>query len=505
MRTVLRTALASALVAGVAAAPVLTAGSAFAAGTAPAPTAAASAPAKAAAPTPAKAAATAPAKTAAPAAATTAPATKAPATEAPATTAPAAEAASDADAPVRTVELDGGLTAKVHAKGTQHRYFTATVLRGTSVLGELKAGGGHGATDTGVFAGYAVTLDAEGEVTAVEAGPEHGTLVRTETLLTGTVARIYKLKEENHFAVLFRDGRQVGELHAVTRAVAGQDNGEYLVLNPDGSIHNWIGNATDAKPGRYRLADGTLVEVDEKDGHYGLRSATAPGDTFIYLRAGDRKVYFFGKAVVVLESPGTFAAYIPGSAKQAAPVPVAAQPVTPPPAEVVDGPHVIGKCTVTQEIRSSYGTDWLLVMTNDLEKGPWAVLKDPRHDVVSRVDRAHPVDAANGLRIDGADTAAPRLGQRHDGASPYRYNAFPALPEGCDEPAAPAPSASAPQNSAQGGQTSVVPRGGVAAGAELAAEEGSGTLVAAGAGAAALTAAGLGFLAMRRRTAAVRG
>ncbi|MGW6245394.1 hypothetical protein [Streptomyces roseolus] len=505
MRTALRTALATALVAGVAAAPVLTAGSAFAAGTAPAPTAAASAPAKATAPAPAKTAATAPAKAAAPTA------TTAPATKAPAATAPAAEAASDAgaapdaDAPVRTVELDGGLTAKVYAKGTQHRYFTATVLRGTSVLGELKAGGGYGAEDTGVFSGYAVTLDAEGEVTAVEAGPEHATLVRTETLLTGTVAKIYKLKEENYFAVLFRDGRQVGELHAVTRAVAGQDNGEYLVLNPDGSIHNWIGNATDAKPGRYRLADGTLVEVDEKDGYYGLRSATAPGDDFIYLRAGDRKVYFFGKAVVVLESPGTFAAYIPGAAKQAAPVPVASQPVTPPPAEVVDGPHVIGKCTVTQEIRSSYGMDWLLVMTNDLEKGPWAVLKDPRHNVVSRVDRAHPVDTANGLRIDGADTAAPRLGQRHDGASPYRYNAFPALPEGCDEPAAPAPSASAPQTSAQGGQTSVIPRGGVAAGAELAAEEGSGTLVAAGAGAAALTAAGLGFLAMRRRTSAVRG
>ncbi|MEU9858836.1 hypothetical protein, partial [Streptomyces sp. NPDC047974] len=410
------------------------------------------------------------------------------------------------DVLVRTVELDGGLTAKVYNKGTQHRYFTATVLRGTSVLGELKAGGGYDATDTGIFSGYAVTLDAEGKVTAVEAGPEHATLVRTETLLTGTVAKIYKLKEENYFAVLFRDGHKVGELHAVTRSVAGQDNGEYLVLNPDGSIHNWIGNSAPAKPGRYRLADGTIVEVDEKDGYYGLRSATAGSGGFIYLKGGDRKVYFFGKAVVVLESPGTFAAYVPGAAKQSAPVPVTSQPATPPPAEVLDGPIVIGKCAVTQEIRSSFGVDWLLVMTNDQEKGPWAVLKNPQHEVVSRVDRAHPVDGANGLRIDGADTATPRLGQRTQGGdTPWRYNAFPALPKGCDEAAAPAPSASAPQNSAQGGQTSVVPQGGVAAGAELAAEEGSGTLVAAGAGAAALTAAGLGFLAMRRRTAGVRG
>ena len=44
MRTALRTALAAALVAGVAATPVLAAGSAFAAGTNPAPKAAAARP-----------------------------------------------------------------------------------------------------------------------------------------------------------------------------------------------------------------------------------------------------------------------------------------------------------------------------------------------------------------------------------------------------------------------------------------------------------------------------
>ncbi|MFF9474420.1 hypothetical protein ACF1E9_17590 [Streptomyces roseolus] len=515
MRTALRTALATALVAGVAATPVLTAGSAFAAGTAPAPAAAASAPAKAAAPAPAKTAAPAPAKTAAPApakgaasAGAAAPATTAPATEAPAPAAETAETAPDADALVRTVELDGGLTAKVYDKGTQHRYFTATVLRGTNVLGELKAGGGYGASDTGIFSGYAVTLDAEGKVTAVEAGPEHATLVRTEKLLTGTVAKIYKLKEENYFAVLFRDGHKVGELHAVTRSVAGQDNGEYLVLNPDGSIHNWIGNSAPTKVGHYRLADGTIVEVDEKDGYYGLRSvdpATGKGGGFVYLAAGDRKVYFFGKAVVVLESPGTFAAYIPGQAAQSAPQPY----------DMETGK--VDNCLPQRiDLAVGAGTVAELTMTT---KGPKAKLVTAGDDkVIAVLDRAHPSLPANAgivARIDGAYTATPTLYAKLEGgeAKGGTY-AFPSLPKGCSvEGLAPAGQA---QNAgtgtgtsngaqAQGGQTSVVPRGGVAAGVEPAAEEGSGMLVAAGAGAAALTAAGLGFLAMRRRTATVRG
>ncbi|MFF0472420.1 hypothetical protein [Streptomyces sp. NPDC004284] len=491
MRTALRTALATALVAGVVATPALAAGSAFAAGTAPAPTATASAPAKGAGPAAVK-----------PATETTKPTAE--------PTAPAAEAAPDADVLVRTVELDGGLTAKVYNRGTQHRYFTATVLRGTHVLGELKAGGGYGAKVSGLFYGYVVTLDAEGKVTSAEPGPEHATLIRTEKLVTGRTAKIYKLQEGIYFAELFRDGRKVGELHSAVQSVADWDpSTEYFVLNPDGTTYNWIGTSAPTKPGHYRLADGTILEVGEKDGYYGLQlidPATGKGRGFTYLRGGNRKVWFYGKAVVVLESSGSFAAYVPGQAKQAAPQPIAPTVTTPPPAKVLEGPFVIGKCTVTEEIQSSFGQDWLLVITNDLAKGPWAVLKNPQHDVVSRVDRVHPVDTVNGLRIDGANTTTPRFGQRTQGGdTPYRYNDFPALPKGCDASTAPAPASAGSNGSTpQGGQTSVVPQGGVAAGAEFGAEEGSGALVAAGAGAASLAAAGLGFMVLRRRSAAAR-
>ncbi|MGW3517746.1 hypothetical protein [Streptomyces hydrogenans] len=486
MRTALRTALATALVAGVAAAPVLTAGSAFAA--TPAPTATATA--------------TVPAKTAA-AAATTAPATQAPATTAPA--ADAADTAPDADVLVRTVALDGGLTAKVYNRGTQHRYFTATVLRGTSVLGELKAGGGYGGEETKVFAGYAVTLDAEGEVTAVEAGPEHATLVRTDTLLSGTVAKIYKLREENWFAELFRGGDKVGELHAVTRSVAGQDNGEYLVLNPDGSIHNWIGNSTAAKLGHYRLADGTIVEVGQKDGHYGLQTvdpATGKGSGFFYLIAGDRKVYFLGKAVVVLESPGSFAAFVPGQKEQSAPQPY----------DLAGGKADDCVSDITYAIGA--GTQAQLTMTT---KGPKAKLVTAGDEkVIGVLDREHPsLPASAGIvaRIDGAFTATPSLYTKVEGGTAKGVShPFPALPKGCVLETAPAggtqtggTTGTGTGTQTQGGQTSVVPRGGVAAGAEPTAQEGSATLLAVGAGAASLAAAGLGFTVLRRRAVAARG
>ncbi|MFF7812024.1 hypothetical protein ACFZCF_08890 [Streptomyces sp. NPDC007945] len=518
MRTALRTALATALVAGVAATPVLTAGSAFAAGTAPAPAAAASAPAKAAAPAPAKTAAPAPAKTAAPApakgaasAGAAAPATTAPATEAPAPAAETAETAPDADALVRTVELDGGLTAKVYDKGTQHRYFTATVLRGTNVLGELKAGGGYGASDTGIFSGYAVTLDAEGKVTAVEAGPEHATLVRTEKLIGGRTAKIYKLKDLDHFAELFLGGRKVGELHSAGRPVADWDpSTEYFVLNPDGTTHNWTGTTADLKAGFYRLVDGTILEARFNGTAIGLQTvdpATGKGSGFTYPYTGGRKILFYGKAVVVLESTGHFAAYVPGAARQSAPQPY----------DMETGK--VDNCLPQRiDLAVGAGTVAELTMTT---KGPKAKLVTAGDDkVIAVLDRAHPSLPANAgivARIDGAYTATPTLYAKLEGgeAKGGTY-AFPSLPKGCSVEGL--ASAGQAQNTgtgngngtsngaqAQGGQTSVVPRGGVAAGVEPAAEEDSGMLVAAGAGAAALTAAGLGFLAMRRRTATVRG
>ncbi|MEU7025555.1 hypothetical protein AB0A60_02570 [Streptomyces sp. NPDC046275] len=180
---------------------------------------------------------------------------------------------------------------------------------------------------------------------------------------------------------------------------------------------------------------------------------------------------------------------------------------------VLSGPTVRG-CTVTETIASVFPY-WTVTLTHDVKAGPRAVLKDAKGAVLAAVDRGHPADVANGLKIKGADTAAPVFGQHSNGgaSAPYQWTDFPKLPKGCataptatpttTATATPAP---APATGTQGGQTTVVPKGGVAAGAEFGTvEQGNDTaLLASGAGAAAVVAAGLGFTAMRRRTATAR-
>ncbi|MFJ5706137.1 hypothetical protein [Streptomyces sp. NPDC093105] len=569
MRTALRTALAAALVAGVAATPVLASGTAFAAGPAPAPKPAAAAPAGKTATPAGRTATTTPGRTA----------TTTPGQGAAAGTAPAA----DADTPVRTVQLVDGLTAKVYRRGDQHPYYTATIEREGATLGELKAGAGYPAKDTRIIVGHVVTLDFEGQVTATAIGPDGhllrtvqlagglsaevyargdqhpyytatvhkdgrtlgelkagagyppketkvfaghavtldfegtvtavavdtatGTLVRTQTLVGGTVAKIYKVNAQHHRAELFRDGRPVGELTANTRPAAGNDNGEFLVLNPDGTTHNWVGNyRPGATPGIYRLADGTVLELTRKDGRYGLQLIeNDKGRGFTYLN-GDRAVWTYGKAVVVLERDGGFAAYIPGSARQAAPQPYGMGGGGQGEERPADtDPDALGACTVTRWVDIGAGTGAKLIMS---PKGPKAKLITAGDDkVIAVLDRAHPAlpkSAGIVARLVDAHTATPSLYTRtQGGGAKGGTHAFPKLPKGCELNAV--PGAQGQDASPQGGQTSVIPKGGVAAGAEPTAEESSATLVAIGAGAASLAAAGLGFTALRRRTAGARG
>ncbi|MFF4174017.1 hypothetical protein [Streptomyces sp. NPDC001744] len=378
----------------------------------------------------------------------------------------------------------------------------------TSPRTSPKTGDQAGTTATGKPGGGAT--GTTGPKTGDEAGPKEegakGTLVRTQTLLNGTVAKIYKVREQNHRAELFYRGNPVGVLEAVTRSAAGNDNGEFFVLNPDGTTYNWDRNyLPGAKPGLYRLVDGTVLELAERNGRFGLQLIQdGKGRGFTYVTGG-RSVWTYGRAVVVLEQDGGFAAYVPGSAKQAAPKPYGTTDTGRPPAPTTGVPVTVGECTVRQDIPSVFAL-MTVTLTNDLEKGPKAELKDEAGKVVVVADRARPKDLGTGIRIADANTTTPRLGQRTQGGdTPYRWTAFPKLPKGCGKKAAgTAPAPSAGTGTPHGGQTSVVPKGGVAAGAEFGAGSGSPAPVAAGVGAASLAAAGLGFVVLRRRAAGTR-
>ncbi|MFI6423109.1 hypothetical protein ACIBG6_37685 [Streptomyces sp. NPDC050842] len=354
---------------------------------------------------------------------------------------------------------------------------------------------------------------------APSAGSAKGTLVRTQTLITGTVAKIYKVNALHYRAELFRQGHPVGVLDANTRSVAGQDNGEFLVLNPDGTSHNWIGNTAPGVPGIYRLADGTVVELGKKNGVFGLQlidPATDKGSGYIYVHGGS-KVYFFGKAVVVLDEGGSFSAYVPGSSKQAAPQPYGMGGNGQGEPAPVDK-DTLGACTIASTVSIGAGAKAKLIMS---PQGPKAKLTtadaNGADKVFATLDRKHPAlpkSAGIVARIVDANSTAPSLYTKVEGGTAKgATHAFPKLPKGCKL----APVKGAVTNgtgkaggtgaTVHAGQTSVIPRGGVAAGAELGTEAaggegGSTALIAVGAGAASATAVGLGFVALRRRSAA---
>ncbi|MCT9089478.1 hypothetical protein N4G70_11415 [Streptomyces sp. ASQP_92] len=159
-------------------------------------------------------------------------------------------------------------------------------------------------------------------------------------------------------------------------------------------------------------------------------------------------------------------------------------------------------CTVTKVVPSVFGAGMSVKLTNS-SQGPKAVLRDASFKALATADRAHPLDGRYGVRIDGANTATPKLGQRTQGGTmPYRYTDFPKLPAGCASGTPAKTPTTTPVNSPaqNGGQTTVVPKGGVAAGAEFK-QDGmdKSALLAGGAGIAALGAAG--FVVARRRAA----
>ncbi|MFD5446722.1 hypothetical protein [Streptomyces sp. NPDC127100] len=160
------------------------------------------------------------------------------------------------------------------------------------------------------------------------------------------------------------------------------------------------------------------------------------------------------------------------------------------------------ECTVTKTIGASFG-GWTIDMTNSTD-GPTAVLKDDTGKAQATVDRTHPEDLANGLRIKDADTTTPLLLDRSQGdPAPWRTTPFPTLPDNCtttddDGKDTTQPADTGTQPGTGGTQTRVVPAGGVAAGAES--TEGTDTvLLAGGATLSAAGLAGLAFVVRRRR------
>lgn len=153
------------------------------------------------------------------------------------------------------------------------------------------------------------------------------------------------------------------------------------------------------------------------------------------------------------------------------------------------GPETPVTCVVTVHKDIGAGLEALLTIS---PSGPSVVFRSFGDGTVfETLDRTHPeLPARAGIigEILDPDGPTPRLRTAVEGGGrPAGVTDFPKLPKGCGD-------------DGSGTGTTVVPKGGVAAGAGS--ERGHDGMVTAGGVAAALGAAALGVVALRRRTAA---
>ncbi|MFF3977500.1 hypothetical protein [Streptomyces sp. NPDC001828] len=194
-----------------------------------------------------------------------------------------------------------------------------------------------------------------------------------------------------------------------------------------------------------------------------------------------------------------------GAATKPAPKPTgtpSTKPVVRPAGTTANG------CTVTRRENIGAGTDAILTMGT---KGPSVTFGDADGSPAPRLgtlDRRHPkLPESAGIYAEILNSygSAPQLKFKTQGGNTsYGYRSFPKLPKGCavDGTSADKPAKTSVNTPAQnGGQTTVVPKGAVAAGAEF--KQGGtdkGALLVGGAAVAA--AGGIGFVVVRRRSGA---
>lgn len=339
---------------------------------------------------------------------------------------------------------------------------------------------------------------------------DEGSLIRTDQLKGGLTAKVYKHGDQHIYytATVLKGATQLGTL----QAGGGYASEESKVLDGIKVTLDFTGAVTsvvDAGSGGQgpETPAGVLVHTDQLKG--GLTAKVYKhGDTDVFYsadidrdgkvlaglvagfghKAEDTKVY--DGISVTLRSDGRITSVDDnGSDGQG--------PVTP------------VKCVATVTKSIGAGTEAEISIS---PSGPSVVFQDAGDGkVVGQLDRLHPkLPASVGFlgEILNPSSTAPQLRTNMEGGGhPASVTDFPKLPKGCSFTYATTSGNGTSGNGTSGNgtetqtsQTSVVPKGSVAAGAEIE-QNGSPVLIAVG-GAAAVGAAGLGFVVMRRRAVA---
>ncbi|WP_138897546.1 hypothetical protein [Streptomyces chryseus] len=145
-----------------------------------------------------------------------------------------AVARAKAAAPVRTLKLVDGSTARIYRLGAHHyRMDNASRdghLLGTLVAKNADAGGRH----NGMF----VVLTADGDAVSWTGREQYG--AGSFPLPDGSTAKVTEVAADRYTLKIIHQGRVMATLVADHRDAAVNANGMYVVLNPDGTHSAWI-------------------------------------------------------------------------------------------------------------------------------------------------------------------------------------------------------------------------------------------------------------------------
>ncbi|WP_275558323.1 hypothetical protein [Streptomyces sp. 5-6(2022)] len=84
--------------------------------------------------------------------------------------------------------------------------------------------------------------------------------VRTETLVDGSTAKIYKLGDLHYRLKIVNDGDVLATFEANGRDAGLDANGMYVVLTAGGEVQSWMGGEHQG-PGTFKLAGGWTAKV----------------------------------------------------------------------------------------------------------------------------------------------------------------------------------------------------------------------------------------------------
>lgn len=128
--------------------------------------------------------------------------------------------------------------------------------------------------------------------------------VRTQTLVDGSKAEIYKLGAQRYRVEIVSDGYVVATLETKGHDAGLDANGMYVVLTLGGEVHSWMGGEH-AGPGTFKLAGGWTARVTKVgELHYRAQILGREGAVEATIDANQHDAGLDANAVYIVLSAG---------------------------------------------------------------------------------------------------------------------------------------------------------------------------------------------------------